>query len=190
MRIDLQSGSEGWTTMGERTNIIEASGRALADSMGYALVRLGQEAGRQRMKRALRVLLLGVGVASCATTERSATTPVQKGPDAELQRGTAVFYASKFQGRRTASGARLDNSEMVAAHPSLPFGCVVRVTNLGEGRSVDVTIVDRGPSAQGQRQGIIIDVSRAAARELGFLDDGRTPVEVAIPKQCRTRSAD
>ncbi len=142
------------------------------------------------MKRALRVLLLGVGVASCATTERSATTPVQKGPDAELQRGTAVFYASKFQGRRTASGARLDNSEMVAAHPSLPFGCVVRVTNLGEGRSVDVTIVDRGPSAQGQRQGIIIDVSRAAARELGFLDDGRTPVEVAIPKQCRTRSAD
>lgn len=43
VRIDLQSGSEGWTTMGERTNIIEASGRALADSMGYALVRLGQE---------------------------------------------------------------------------------------------------------------------------------------------------
>ena len=76
------------------------------------------------------------------------TTPLQKGPDVELQRGTAVYYASKFQGRRTASGARLDNSEMVAAHPSLPFGCVVRVTNLREGHSADVTIVDRGPSAR------------------------------------------
>ena len=141
------------------------------------------------MRRALGVLLLGFGVASCATAERPAATPVQTEPDVELQHGAAVYYASKFQGRRTASGARLDNSEMVAAHPSLPFGCVVRVTNLREGSSVDVTIVDRGPSAQGQRQGIIIDVSRAAARKLGFLDHGRTPVEVAIPKRCGTRSA-
>lgn len=153
-------------------------------------MRLGQDGAGHTMKRALRVLLLGLGVASCATTERPTATAVQKEADVELQRGTAVYYASKFQGRRTASGVRLDNSEMVAAHPSLPFGCIVRVTNLRGGSSVEVTIVDRGPSPQGQRQGIIIDVSRAAARELGFLDHGRTPVEVAIPNRCRASSAD
>lgn len=175
--------------MRERTNGIEASWRVLLHNM-EDVGAVGTGRGRQRMRRALRVLLLGFGVASCATTERPNATRFQKEAEVELQHGDAVYYASKFQGRRTASGARLDNSEMMAAHPSLPFGCVVRVTNLRKGSSTDVTIADRGPSAQGQRQGIIIDVSRAAARELGFLDHGRTPVEVAIPMRCRNRSVD
>jgi rare lipoprotein A len=108
----------------------------------------------------------------------------------ELQRGTAVYYASKFQGRRTASGARLNQAEMLAAHPSLPFGCVVRVTNPREGRSVDVKIIDRGPSPSGQRRGIVIDVSQAAARELGFFGRGTAEVELRIPTRCRTGKAD
>jgi rare lipoprotein A len=146
--------------------------------------------GRRPISRTLGVLLLGFGVASCATAERPAATPLQAEPDVELQRGTAVYYASKFQGRRTASGARLNQADMVAAHPSLPFGCVVRVTNPREGRSVDIKIIDRGPSPTGQRRGIIIDVSQAAARELGFLGRGTAEVELRIPTRCRTGKAD
>jgi len=146
--------------------------------------------GRHPMSRALGVLLLGFGVASCATAERPAATPLQPEPDVELQRGTAVYYASKFQGRRTASGARLNQADMVAAHPSLPFGCVVGVTNLRDGRSADVKIIDRGPSPSGQRRGIIIDVSQAAARELGFFSRGTAEVELRIPTRCRTGRAD
>jgi rare lipoprotein A len=79
---------------------------------------------------------------------------------------------------------------MVAAHPSLPFGCVVRVTNLRDGRSVDVKVIDRGPSPSGQRRGLIIDVSQGAARELGFLGRGTAEVEVEIPTRCRTGKGD
>lgn len=147
-------------------------------------------AGRRRSRRVALVLSLGVAVGSCATTPPPADTAPPAQPAVEVQRGTAVYYASRFQGRRTASGARLNQAEMVAAHPSLPFGCVVRVTNPREGRSVDVKIIDRGPSPSGQRRGIIIDVSQGAARELGFLGRGTAAVEVEIPKRCRTGAAD
>jgi peptidoglycan lytic transglycosylase len=138
------------------------------------------------VNRALLVLLFGVAVVSCATTQPPPDTPSQRAPETEVQQGTAVYYARSFHGRRTASGVRLDNAKMVAAHPSAPFGCVVRVTNLRDGRAVDVTIVDRGPSASGQRRGIVIDLSQAAARELGFLGRGTAAVEVEIPQHCGT----
>jgi len=141
------------------------------------------------MRSLLISVLAGLGAASCATGEHPAATAVPTEPAVELQRGTAVYYASKFQGRRTASGARLNQAEMVAAHPSLPFGCVVRVTNPREGRSVDVKIIDRGPSPSGQRRGIVIDVSQGAARELGFLGRGSAVVELEIPNRCRTGPA-
>ena len=143
------------------------------------------------MRRALATVLLGVGVTSCATQERPPdATPAPEAPQVEVQRGTAVYYASRFHGRRTASGVRLDNTAMVAAHPSLPFGCVVGVTSLRDGRSVDVKIIDRGPSPSGQRRGIVIDVSQGAARELGFLGRGTAEVELRIPTRCRTGKAD
>jgi rare lipoprotein A len=148
------------------------------------------KAGRGRSERVAIVLALGMAVGSCATTPPPADTASAAQPAVEVQRGTAVFYASKFQGRRTASGVRLDNKQMVAAHPSAPFGCVVRVKNLDNGRAADVTIVDRGPSPSGQRRGIVIDVSQGAARELGFLGRGTATVEVEIPKRCRTGAAD
>jgi rare lipoprotein A len=142
------------------------------------------------MRRALATVLLGVGVTACAPQERPPdATLAPEAPQVEVQRGTGVYYASRFHGRRTASGARLNQAEMVAAHPSLPFGCVVRVTNPREGRSVDVKIIDRGPSPSGQRRGIVIDVSQGAARELGFLGRGSAVVELEIPKRCRTGPA-
>lgn len=86
-------------------------------------------------------------------------------PDApaDAQSGLASVY-SVDSGAQTASGARLNPGALTAAHRSLPFGSHVRVTNRSNGRSVVVTITDRGPFTRGR----IIDVTPAAARTLGF----------------------
>lgn len=90
--------------------------------------------------------------------------------------GSASYYAAKFHGRRTASGEIFDNGAMTAAHRSLPFGSLVRVTNPANGRSVVVRINDRGPFTRGR----LIDVSRAAAEELGMVARGHVTVELDL----------
>jgi len=86
--------------------------------------------------------------------------------------GGASWYGDRFARKRTASGARFNPNAMMAAHRSLPFGSRVRVTDRRSGRSVLVRIVDRGPHVRGR----VIDVSRAAARKLGFLRRGTARV--------------
>ncbi len=93
-----------------------------------------------------------------------------------LGRGSASYYAAKFNGRRTASGERFDNSEYTAAHRTLPFGSRVRLTNTANGKSVIVRINDRGPFSPGR----MIDVSRAAADDLGLVARGHGTVELAL----------
>ncbi|MED5546028.1 MAG: septal ring lytic transglycosylase RlpA family protein [Pseudomonadota bacterium] len=93
--------------------------------------------------------------------------------------GVASYYGVKFAGRRTASGAIFDPEELTAAHPSLPFGTQVQVTNPSNGESVVVTITDRGPY-HGNR---IIDLSKAAAREIGIMRRGSGTVELAVLAQ-------
>lgn len=90
--------------------------------------------------------------------------------------GIASWYGPGFDGRRTANGERYDMDAMTAAHPTLPMPSVVRVTNLDNGRSVILRINDRGPFARSR----IIDVSRQAARTLGFQGAGTAKVRVAI----------
>lgn len=90
--------------------------------------------------------------------------------------GTASYYGRKFHGRRTASGEPFDMYAMTAAHRTLPFGTRLRVTNPRTGASVVVRINDRGPF-HGSR---IIDVSRAAAEELGLVGRGHGLVELAL----------
>lgn len=107
-----------------------------------------------------------------ATEEPAASKP----QETVVGRGSASYYAAKFEGRRTASGERFDNDEMTAAHRSLPFGSRVRVTNLANGRSVVVRINDRGPFTRGR----LIDVSRAAAAQLGLVARGHGDVELAV----------
>jgi len=85
--------------------------------------------------------------------------------------GTASWYGGEHQGRKTASGQRFDEEAMTAAHPWLPFGTRIRVTLLGTGRSVVVTITDRGPGYHR-----VIDLSVAAARGLGILNRGTAAV--------------
>jgi rare lipoprotein A len=93
-----------------------------------------------------------------------------------LGSGTASYYAAKFHGRRTASGERFDMHAMTAAHRTLPFGSKVRVTNPANGNSVVVRINDRGPFTKGRA----IDVSHAAAKELGLIARGHGTVEMAL----------
>lgn len=91
---------------------------------------------------------------------------------AELGRGTASWYGAKFHGRRTSSGERFDMNDLTAAHQTLPFGTRVCVRNAANGREVVVRINDRGPHLRSR----IIDLSKAAAAALGFLQAGEAPV--------------
>ena len=119
-----------------------------------------------------------------ASPSPSATPPSPPAASAartlESREGLASYYADQFQGRLTASGTTFDNSALVAAHPSYPFGSVVRVTNLKNRRAVLVRIVDRGPAAAIRERGVIIDLSRAAATQLRFISAGRTRVLVEV----------
>ena len=90
------------------------------------------------------------------------------------QEGRASFYANSFQGKETANGELYDSAAFTAAHKTLPFGTRVKVSNLRNNKSVVVTINDRGPFHQKR----IIDLSKAAARELGFIDRGTTKVRL------------
>lgn len=87
--------------------------------------------------------------------------------------GRASFYSNRFHGRRTASGEHFDRTDYTAAHKSLPFGTKVRVTNLANGRHVVVKINDRGPHTKGR----IIDISQAAARQIGMAGVGNVRIE-------------
>jgi len=87
--------------------------------------------------------------------------------------GIASFYA---EGKRTASGEKFDAHELTAAHPTLPFGTRLRVTNVATGRSVMVRVNDRGPYVPGR----IVDVSYAAAESLGMVGRGVAKVKVDV----------
>jgi rare lipoprotein A len=121
------------------------------------------------VKKELRHVLIAstilLGLSSCA---RKIT-----------ETGKGSYYADKFQGRPTASGETFSQHKMTAAHRTLPFGTKVKVTNLANGRSVNVTINDRGPFAAGR----IIDVSKKAARKLGMVNAGVASIEIRYKRR-------
>ncbi len=127
---------------------------------GRTLVRLGQIA--------LAVLLSLFG---CAAIGDNLYEDGGLSYEAE---GRASYYSSRFHGRPTASGEAYDETAMTAAHPSLPFDTLLCVTNLYNDRNIAVRVNDRGPFV-GNR---IIDVSQAAAKELGMLRAGIARVRV------------
>ena len=94
-----------------------------------------------------------------------------------LQVGTASYYSDKFDGGRTASGERFDQGKLTCAHSSLPFGCRIRVTNLHNNKTVDVKVNDRGGFS---KHGRMIDLSKAAAREIGMVGKGTAKVKVEV----------
>ena len=103
----------------------------------------------------------------------SAKVPEPRQPTM-VETGLASWYGPRFHGKRTASGEVFNQENFTAAHRTLPWGSRVKVTNLANGKSVQVRINDRGPFGKGR----IIDVSRAAARVLGIVGSGITAVRI------------
>jgi len=93
--------------------------------------------------------------------------------------GTAVYYADHFHGKPVANGEKYDKNEYTAAHNSLPFGTTLRVTNVSNGKSVNVRINDR----MGKNSKRLVDLSRAAAEEIGLVQAGRATVRIAVLKR-------
>ena len=135
------------------------------------------------MKTARMAVLLALLTPACALVPEKPGAPAiakpdltKKAPPEKVQLGNASWYGAKFEGKQTASGSAYDAAEITAAHRSLPMGSRVRVTNLANEKSVEVEINDRGPYIAGR----IIDLSRAAARAIGMLEDGLTRVRIEL----------
>ena len=117
---------------------------------------------------------LAAAIAGCARRRRvPAVRPLTVG---YTEIGVASWYGYPYHGRRAASGEIYDMEKLTAAHRTLPFGSLVRVENLENGRRVQVRINDRGPFVEGR----IIDLSRAAARALGMLGPGTARVRLVL----------
>ena len=99
--------------------------------------------------------------------------------------GEASWYGPGFQGKKTASGEIFDDSKLTAAHKTIPLGSKAKVTNLTNGKTVEVKINDRGPFIDGR----MVDLSRAAAKALGMIDRGTARVQIdLLPDINRERS--
>jgi rare lipoprotein A len=127
------------------------------------------------------VALVAVTALALVSTDCARRTGSTRQPGVlETYVGLASFYGPGFHGKLTASGVRFDMRRLVAAHPTYPFGTVVRVTNLTNGRSIVVRILDRGPARRAQADGVIIDLAQRAAERLGFVREGRTRVRLDV----------
>ena len=94
------------------------------------------------------------------------------------EEGVANFYSDNFQGKKTASGEAYDKNGLTAAHKKLAYGTKVKVTNVANGKSVVVTVNDRMAASNPA----VIDVTRRAAEELGFISAGKTKVKLEVQK--------
>jgi rare lipoprotein A len=130
--------------------------------------------------RRAAALVLALAAACAHGPQRDDSRGEAPGPRTGTQRreagevGVASFYGRRFHGRTTASGARYDMHALTCAHPSAPFGARLKVTELDGGRSVVVTVNDRGPFVRGR----VVDLSLAAARALGIVERGLARVRV------------
>lgn len=93
-------------------------------------------------------------------------------------KGICVYYNDKFQGHPVASGEKYDKEALTAAHKTLPFGTMVKVTNLGNNKSVVVRVNDRGP--HGGSKAKIIEISSRAAKEIDMIKEGKAKVQIEV----------
>ncbi len=123
------------------------------------------------------VFLFGLLFMACSSHPRYHAGP--KPTQGFRREGIASYYGPKFHGRKTSSGEVFDMNALTAAHNTLPFGTLVKVTNLSNGLSVIVRINDRGPFMKNR----IIDLSYEAARRIGMLGPGTAKVRLEIVKK-------
>jgi rare lipoprotein A len=133
----------------------------------------------------MKKLVMGCAVAGliALSAKSEARSSVSVGPPRQSvipkekpEVGVASWYGEEFQGNETANGEIYDLNGLTAAHPTLPFGTTVKVTNLNNSKNILLRINDRGPYI-GRR---LIDVSKAAAKRLGFVGAGTTRVRVEV----------
>ena len=122
--------------------------------------------------------------APAAAAPVAAPAPAAAAATGDVTTGKAAWYGKKFNGRKTASGQRFNAAALTAASNTLPFGTLVRVTNVKNKKSVTVRINDRGP----QQPDRIIDVTRAAAAKLGMLKSGLAEVEIKVVGQAKGKT--
>lgn len=120
---------------------------------------------------------------SCSTAVKFTSANTTKYDDKNTETvtvmyGKASYYGTEYEGKSTANGDTFSNREYTAAHKSLPFGSMVRVTNIANNKSVIVKINDRGPYAPGR----VIDLSRKAAEELDMIRAGVIDVKIELLK--------
>jgi rare lipoprotein A len=127
------------------------------------------------MKLVAKSILSVSLLSTCAAVSAKGSTP-KPGVHSQQQIGVVSYYSDRYQGRRTASGERYDNTKLTGTHGSLPFGTRVRVTNLKNHRSVVVRVTDRARSHNGR----LMDLSRQAARELDFIEAGTAKVKLEV----------
>lgn len=119
------------------------------------------------MKRFIPVVIMMISTLGIYSFKNNAT---------DAKTSFASYYHDKFNGRKTASGEIFSNSKLTAAHRTLPFGTVVKVTNLRTGKSVEVKINDRGPFHSSRA----LDITKAAFNEIGDHNNGTMPIEYEI----------
>lgn len=122
-------------------------------------------------KRIAFLLLFSIMLAACGGSKNASYGSYDK-------KAVATYYADKFNGKKTASGEKFSNSKYTAAHKKLPFGTKLKVTNNENGKSVIVTVNDRGPFTKGYD----IDLSKKAFMEIASKNDGKITVTLEIAK--------
>ncbi|HYM09714.1 MAG TPA: septal ring lytic transglycosylase RlpA family protein [Bryobacterales bacterium] len=137
--------------------------------------------GRRRAALALTLAVLALAACARKKPRVSAPAPAPQVFVGATEEGMASWYGHPYHGRPTTSGEIYDMEKLTAAHRTLPFGAHVQVTNLQNGRAVEVRINDRGPFVEDR----VIDLSRAAARQIAMLGPGTARVRlrvVALPE--------
>jgi len=133
--------------------------------------------GHSSMRRLIGTMSI-LAAMSVPLSVNAGKRQTQNASNSHVERGIAAFYGRNMEGRKTACGSMYVASEMTAAHRTLPCGTKVRITNTKNGRSVEATVNDWGPTSRKR----IVDVSRAVAERLDFVKQGTTTVEVEVVK--------
>jgi rare lipoprotein A len=142
--------------------------------VALSLIGLMSAAPAQALDLAASPRLQSLETAVAQAFDDSVTAPQQSFE--AVGQGEASYYGAELAGNRTASGERFDPHAFTCAHRSLPLGTLLRVTNLGNGRSVTVRVNDRGPFARSR----ILDMSLAAARDIDMVRSGKAMVRLEV----------
>jgi peptidoglycan lytic transglycosylase len=129
----------------------------------------------------MRQLMNGIVVlalSSASLSGNAAKKQTGNTTNSHPEKGIAAFYGRSMEGHKTACGSTYVASELTTAHRTLPCGTKVRITNTKNGKSIEATVNDRGPTSRKR----IVDVSRAVAEQLDFVKQGTTTVEVEVVK--------